>query len=138
MNPVFLDVDDVLDRHAVQVAAYGGSAGIRDKGLLESAVAQVWATFDGAFLHEGLPAMAPAYLFHIVKNHPFVDGNKRTGLDAAMTFLDLNELVVDESFNERLLEATLAVAEGRMAKDELTVLFSKLASPDGSDDAATS
>lgn len=61
MNPVFLDVDDVLDRHAVQVASYGGSAGIRDKGVLESAVAQVWATFDGAFLHEGLPAMAAAY-----------------------------------------------------------------------------
>lgn len=130
MNPVFLDTDDVLDRHAAQVAVYGGSAGIRDKGLLESAVAQVSATFDGAFLHEGLPAMAAAYLFHIVKNHPFVDGNKRTGLDAAMTFLKLNGLVADESSNEQLVEATLAVAEGRMTKAELALLLSELASPD--------
>jgi death-on-curing protein len=90
MNPEFLDVDDVLDRHAAQLEAFGGLDGVRDRSALESAVAQPRATFGGQFLHEGLFAMAAAYLYHIVKNHPFVDGNKRTGLDAATTFLDLN------------------------------------------------
>lgn len=82
-EPLFLEVDDVLEIHATQLDVYGGGAGLRDQGLLESAVAQPRASFGGDFAHEGLFAMAAAYLFHIVKNHPFVDGNKRTGLLSA-------------------------------------------------------
>lgn len=75
----FLHLDDVVAIHLDQIERYGGEAGIRDAGLLESAVAQARATFGGEFLHADLFQMAAAYLFHIAKNHPFVDGNKRTG-----------------------------------------------------------
>jgi len=88
--PLFLTLDDVLESHAEQIAAYGGSDGIRDVGMLLSAVAQPESTFDGQFLHVDLFEMAAAYLFHIVQNHPFLDGNKRVGLEAALLFLEIN------------------------------------------------
>ena len=94
-EPTFLNVDDVLDLHAAQLELYGGGAGLRDRGLLESAVAQPQTSIGGAFVHDGLFAMAAAYLFHIVSNHPFVDGNKRTGLLAALVFLDLNGIAIE-------------------------------------------
>jgi len=78
MSPEFLAIEDVLDIHALQLARYGGPDGLRDQGLLESALAQPQATFGGGFVHDGLFPMAAAYLFHIVSNHPFIDGNKRT------------------------------------------------------------
>ena len=71
--------------------------------------------------------MAAAYLSHIVMNHPFVDGNKRTGLDVATVFLDLNGFVIDEAENERLVDVTLTVAEGRMNKSDLAALFAEIA-----------
>jgi len=79
IDPVFLDVEDVLLIHEEQLALYGGAAGIRDAGLLESAVAMPRATAGGEYAHEGLFAMAAAYAFHIAQNQPFLDGNKRTG-----------------------------------------------------------
>lgn len=117
-HPEFLSVEDVLELHALQLARYGGGAGLRDPGRLDAAVAQVQATFDGEFVHGDLFAMAAAYLFHIIQNHPFVDGNKRTGLLASLVFLDLNGLsVIQES--ETLYELTLGVAEGRVEKREV-------------------
>ena len=89
-EPEFLAVDDVLQIHDEQLAAYGGVAGIRDQGLLESAVAMPQASFGEVYLHEDLSHMAAAYAFHIAQNQPFLDGNKRTGLVAALVFLDLN------------------------------------------------
>ena len=86
----FLSVEDVLLLHADQVNLYGGDHGVRDPGLLESAVAQARASFGGEYLHTDILEMAAAYLYHIVQSHPFVDGNKRTGLIAALAFLDLN------------------------------------------------
>ena len=83
-EPEFLDVDDVLELHSAQLERYGGASGLRDRGLLESAVAQPQSSFAGQFAHEGLYEMAAAYLFHICRNHPFVDGNKRAGLLAAV------------------------------------------------------
>ena len=79
-DPEFLTLDEVLALHADRIARYGGSEGIRDVGLLKSALAAPAATFDGGYLHPTLPEMAAAYLFHLVKNHPFVDGNERVGL----------------------------------------------------------
>ena len=75
MNPIFLETDDVLAVHAEQIERFGGADGVRDRGLLESALAQPMVTFGDNFLHEDLYAMAAAYLFHIVQNHPFIDGN---------------------------------------------------------------
>lgn len=76
MDPTFLSVEDVLGIHRDQITRYGGMDGVRDLALLESAVFQPCATFGGTYLHDGLLAMAAAYLFHIVADHPFVDGNK--------------------------------------------------------------
>jgi death-on-curing protein len=128
MIPEFLGVEDVLDIHEAQITEHGGSAEVRDPGLLASAVAMPSMGFGGEFLHDGPFAMAAAYLFHIVKNHPFVDGNKRTGLDAALTFLKLNGVELGEPDDERLYDATMAVAEGRMSKAELTDFFVALSS----------
>jgi death-on-curing protein len=114
--PEFLDLEDVLELHAQLIARYGGSGGVRDRGLLESALAQPRATFDGEFVHEDLISMAAAYLFHVVQNHPFVDGNKRTGLLAALVFLDLNGISITHD-SPGLYELTLSVAEGRLSKD---------------------
>ncbi len=90
MNPEFLDVDYVLEIHAGQIAEHGGSEGVRDMGVLESAVAQPMAQFGGQFLNHDLFEMAAALHFSLVLNHPFVDGNKRTALLATLTFLDIN------------------------------------------------
>jgi death-on-curing protein len=85
-DPAFLDVEDVLLIHEEQLATYGGAAGVRDAGLLESTVAMPRATAGGVHAHEDLFAMAAAYAFHIAQNQPFLDGNKRTGLLAAIVF----------------------------------------------------
>ena len=75
--------------------------GVRDHALLESALAQPGAAFGGEFLHVDLFAMAAAYLFHIVKNHPFLDGNKRTGLIVAITFLAINGVSIPSDSEKR-------------------------------------
>jgi death-on-curing protein len=83
MEPLSLSLDEVLEIHEQQIERYGGSAGLRDAAGLESAVAMPQATFGGEFLHTSIPAMAAAYLFHLCQNHPFIDGNKRAGANAA-------------------------------------------------------
>lgn len=126
MNLEFLDIADVLNIHAMQINRYGGADGLRDQGLLESAVAQPQATFDGEFVHDGLFAMAAAYLFHIVGNHPFIDGNKRTGLLSTLVFLDLNGIAIERG-SETLYELTMAVAEGRADKEKIAVTLVRMA-----------
>lgn len=74
--------------HDEQIEVYGGIHGIRDKGLLESAVMMPQASFGGEYLHNGLFEMSAAYAFHIAENQPFLDGNKRTALVAALVFLE--------------------------------------------------
>ena len=129
MTPVFLTLDDILEIHALQIDRYGGSPDVRDQGLLESALAQPMATFEGTFVHPDLFSMAAAYLFHIVKNHSFVDGNKRTGLLAMLVFLDLNGITIEHE-SETLFELTMAAAEGRAGKKEIAEVLYKLAGVD--------
>jgi len=81
---LFLSVDDVLRLHVDQIAMFGGTDGVRDLTALESAVATPSATFDGVFLHADVFYMAAAYAFHIAENQPFIDGNKRACLNAAL------------------------------------------------------
>lgn len=119
-KPEFLTLDEVLALHAEQVERYGGSDGLRDLALLESALATPRATFGREYLHESLPEMAAASLFHLVRNHPFVDGNKRTGLAAAIAFLGLNGLWLDADPGE-LAEQVLGVARGTSTKADLAV-----------------
>ncbi len=125
MSPQFLDMDDVLAIHESELARFGGSGGLRDRNLLDSALAQPRAQFGGEYLHADLWEMASAYLFHVVKNHPFVDGNKRTGLITALTFLGLNGIEIPPA-STRLYDATMAVAEGRLDKAGMTSLLREL------------
>lgn len=115
MDPRFLTLRRVIAIHEDQIARYGGSAGIRDIGLLQSAIAIPKATFGGKYLHEDLYMMAAAYLYHIVLNHPFIDGNKRARLVAAILFLDVNgvKVIADE---DEIADLVLAVAEGKTDK----------------------
>ena len=99
MTPEFLTVEDILEIYAMQVGRFGGTAGVRDQGLPESAVAQPQMTFGGEFVHADLFAMAAAYLFHLVQGHAFVDGNKRVGLLAALVFLDINGISIEGDSN---------------------------------------
>ena len=127
MSPVFLSLDEVIEIHRDMIERYGGSAGIRDMGLLQSAVAMPRAGFGGDFLHADLFEMASAYLFHIVRNHPFTDGNKRVGAAAALVFLELNGVEVKVS-NELLAATVLDLAQAKIAKAAIAD-FLKMHSP---------
>lgn len=122
LDPTFLTVADTLDLLAVQLRLYGGLSGVRDRGLLESALAMPQATFGGEYLHVDVFEMAAAYLYHLVLDHPFIDGNKRVGLHAAYVFLRLNgwDLVVDSN---ELYDLVIAVAEGRANKTAIADAF---------------
>jgi death-on-curing protein len=122
MEPVFLALDEVLELHAGVIDRHGGSPEIRDMGLLESALAVPRSGSLGVYFHADLHSMAAAYLFHIVKNHPFVDGNKRTGALAAFVFLRLNGLTLVCSSNA-LVRQVIAVAEGRSDKVTIARFF---------------
>ncbi|MDP8207264.1 MAG: type II toxin-antitoxin system death-on-curing family toxin [Candidatus Electryonea clarkiae] len=119
----FLTLDEVLQIHQDQITRYGGMTGMRDFGLLQSAVAMPMAQFDGVYLHPDLYAMAAAYLFHITRNHPFLDGNKRAGVVSAIVFLKLNgiEVAAEESSLEELV---FAVAHGDIGKENISEFFS--------------
>jgi death-on-curing protein len=127
MNRLFLTLDEVLSLHAEQVRLFGGSPGIRGVGLLESAMGSVEATFDGAFLHETVFAMAAAYLHGICRSHPFLDGNQRTAAAAALTFLEMNGIEVDAD-EDAFYDLVIGVAEGRVSKAAVTVFLEKHAS----------
>ena len=118
----FLQVTDVLLLHSEQVDLYGGEHGVRDMALLESAVAQPQAAFGGECLHNDIFEMAAAYMFHLVQNHPFLDGNKRAGAVAALVFLDINNVEV-EAPKGSIYDLTLAVATGQAGKAEVAAFF---------------
>ena len=124
----FLEVDDVLVLHERQLARYGGAAGVRDAKALDAAAAMPRATFDGDLLHRDLHEMAAAYAFHLCQDHPFLDGNKRTALLAALVFLDINEVAVADP-GGRLYDAMLGVAERRLDKKGLAALLRELSVP---------
>lgn len=118
IKPLFLGLNEVIEIHSDQIKRYGGHEGIRDIDLLKSAVAMPATGFGGDFLHIDVYEMAAAYLFHIVRNHPFIDGNKRTGAVASVVFLMMNgtELNADEGAFEMTV---LSVAEGKSDKATL-------------------
>ena len=122
LSPIFLSLGEVLEIHRDQIERYGGGPGIRDLGLLQSALAMPAAGFGGRYLHTDLFEMAAAYLFHITQNHPFVDGNKRTGAVASLVFLSLNgvDILAEEEEFEKIV---LGVAEGKLDKAALAEFF---------------
>jgi len=130
---LFLTVPEVLALHRDQLRLFGGADGIRDAAALQSAVAVPRSTFDGLFLHEDLFQMAAAYAYHLAENQPFLDGNKRTALNAALVFLDINGwLVADPEM--RLYDAMIAISTHALDKAGLADLLRELAAPDDGND----
>ena len=125
---VYLSVDHVLAVHSRVIEEFGGDAGIRDRGLLESAVAMPQATFGGQDLHSDLPTKAAAYQYHLCANHAFVDGNKRVAVTAAEVFLLLNSHELNAT-DEQLENLTLGVAGGSLSKDRVVAFFGEHVRP---------
>ena len=121
---LFLTTAQVERIHLEVIRQFGGSLGLRDRGLFESACEMPRATFGEQFLHPTPAAMAAAYLFHLCGNHPFVDGNKRVGLGAALVFAEVNGFEV-RATDDELEELTLGVASGRIPKQEVIRFFGK-------------
>ena len=121
MAPVFPTLEEVLRLHRIQIETFGGSHGLRDMGLLQSALAQPEAGFGGQYVHD-IAAMAAAYLFHLAKNHAFVDGNKRIAAATALLFLGQNHVqyTIDP---DDLADLTLDVAPGGKDKDAAISFF---------------
>ena len=122
MSPVFLNLSEVLCIHRDQIERYGGEPGIRDLGLLRSALGMPAAGFGGRLLHGDLFEVAAAYLFHITRNHPFVDGNKRVGAACALVFLELNGIEIDAN-EDALVRMVTAVAAGKASKESIADFF---------------
>jgi death-on-curing protein len=123
---IFFTLDEVLAIHADQIDRYGGAPGIRDRGLLESALAMPEAEYAGEALHPTLHEKAAAYLFHVAKNHPFVDGNKRVSLAVALAFLAMNGVRI-ETTDDALVDLVVGVASGRRSRADVAVFFQKSA-----------
>jgi death-on-curing protein len=122
-EPVWIDKPEVLIAHSMQLAEHGGSDGIRDETLLDSALAtprNVFAYSDSA----DLPRLAASYAFGIARNHAFIDGNKRTALVVSEGFLRINDMKVISTPEEKYL-TFLHLADGSLSEDQLTAWFTK-------------
>ena len=117
-----LSLDQVLRVHQAQVEAFGGSAGLRDRGALEAAVHRPQTTFGGEDLYPDTAAKCAALMHSLIANHPFVDGNKRTAAVVSETFLALNGYQLAASDAE-LVVAMLALAAGELSEAELADWF---------------
>lgn len=119
---IYLSLDQILDLHEALVAEFGGVHAIRDRGMLESAIARPAMTFGGEDLYVDLPAKAAALMHSLVLNHPFVDGNKRIGAAAAEFFVEVNGSTL-RATDDEFEDMTLAVAEGRVEIEALSIWF---------------
>ena len=123
--PRFLSLSEALLILQDQIRRYGGSYGVRDISLLNSALAMPLASFEGNLLHKTVFDQAAAYAFHICQNHPFIDGNKRTALACALVLLDLNGIELEDPHGE-LYSLMMGIASGKRTKAEASELFRKL------------
>ena len=124
-DPVFLTLAEAIEIHADQIQRYGGQAGLRDLALLESALAQPEASFAGEWLHGDHYEIAAAYAYHLCRNHPFIDGNKRTALAAALVFLELNGIAILDP-RGRLENTMIRIASGKLSKTDFAKLLRRL------------
>jgi death on curing protein len=121
-EPIWIDAIDAVIMHDRELVMHGGSTGVRDSGLLESALARPknhWAYAETA---SSLPVLAAALAFGISSNHPFVDGNKRTALVASFAFLDVNGLEVTATQEDAYL-TILGLAAGEISEEQLAAWF---------------
>ena len=119
MRAEFLTKQIIIYFHEQLISLYGGASGMLDEGLLDSALEQPKAMFEGSYLHDSLAKMAAAYGFHICKNHPFIDGNKRVALVAMDTFLQKNGYEISASEKDAY-EVIMKLASGNLTKADLT------------------
>ena len=124
MEIEFLTLEDVLALHDELIQRYGGSPGLRDAGLLEAALAMLQAGFGSQYFHDFPHEMAAAYLFHLVRNHAFIDGNKRVALACAILFFKINRVSYSIT-EEEAVELTVETASGNMDKGAVTAFFRK-------------
>ena len=118
-NIYHLTVANVIEVHAEAISQFGGSAGIREMALLESAVAAPQASFGGESVYTDMTEVAAAYLFFLRRNHPFVDGNKRAALGACIVFLRLNG-IEPQADSQSWEDLTLDIAASRLDRDQTT------------------
>ncbi|WP_375468844.1 type II toxin-antitoxin system death-on-curing family toxin [uncultured Nostoc sp.] len=121
-TPRFLSISQVLDIHQDEINSFGGTSGVRDEGLLDSALAQPQATFDGELLHLTIHEQAAAYLYHLAMNHPFIDGNKRTAFAVMDTFITLNGYSLNLS-QEQAYNLVIQVVLKEISKEELSAFL---------------
>jgi len=112
---IFLTLAEVIEIHKDQIERYCGHPGLRDYDLLCSAAAMSEASFCGNYLHIDIFEMAAAYVFHICKNHPFIDGNKRTGLACGLVFLEINGITIIDDAG-KLYQSVISNASGELDK----------------------
>ena len=124
-NCFHLTVDIVREIHAAVIESFGGSDGVREMPLLESAVGAPQASFGGKSPYQDVPEVAAAYLFYLCKNHPFIDGNKRAALGACLVFLRLNAIEPKEDGPE-WEQLTLDVASSTLDREQTTARLRKL------------
>ena len=120
-EPLFLNSGEILAYHTQQIQLYGGDAGMRDPGLLDSALAQPQNTYlydQTADLYD----IAAAYAFHVAKNHPFMDGNKRTALQSALGFLALNGIEISVAADE-LYAAMIRLTTSQSGKPQFATFL---------------
>lgn len=121
---VYVSCEQVEDIHDWVIARYGGRGGLLNRASLESSVAQPKAAFFGIHRHKTIAHKAAAYCYFITRNHPFADGNKRTGFVAALHFLRLNGKF-GEFDDDEIVNTILSVAMGSMTLDELRTIFQR-------------
>ncbi|MEH2174066.1 type II toxin-antitoxin system death-on-curing family toxin [Nostoc sp.] len=121
-TPRFLSISQVLDIHQDEINSFGGTSGIRDESLLDSALAQPQATFGGELLHPTIHEQAVAYLYHLAMNHPFIDGNKRTAFAVMDTFITLNGYSLNLS-QEQAYNLVIQVVQKEISKEELSAFL---------------
>lgn len=121
-SPEFVLLSAVIFIHQIQIQRFGGTDGITDEGLLDSALAQPQATFGGELLHPTIQEQAAAYLYHLAMNHPFVDGYKRTAFAVMIAFLELNGYNLNLS-QEAAYSLVMGVVQGEIAKEELSAFI---------------
>jgi len=117
-------VRQVLILHERMIQKYGGSSGVRDMGMLESAVGRPFATFGGEDLYPDVFMKAGAFIQSIVKNHPFIDGNKRTAFTGTITFLLANKAIVSTNADQ-VVKFMLRVANENLSVDEIAAWLKK-------------
>jgi death-on-curing protein len=120
----FITLDEAIIFHNMLIDIFGGMHGTRDLGLLNSALNQPHISFEGKPFYADYASIAAVYMFHVVKNHPFIDGNKRTGALLALVFLRYNNCAFQLTLTD-LYDLALKVAASDITKDDLIITLKK-------------